>query len=347
MNLSADQIVDLVTTTQNELGRMKWTDIATNLTEYEVLPKMLKQDKVVFDGGKGITRNAMVTDSGAAKHVGLFAVDDVNVGDVMKTFTVPWRHTTTSYAFDRREEAMNSGAQAIVDLIKVRRADAMISLAKLLESTFWGKPATSADTTTPYGLDYWIVYSATTGFNGGNPTGFSDGCGGLDSTTYTRWRNYTAQYTDVTKADLIAKMRTAHRKTDFKSPVDIPDYRTGKGQSFRIYMNETTIAAMETLGEGQNENLGRDLAAMDGTLTFRKNPLIYIPQLDDDTGNPVYMVNWNAFFLAFLRGEYLREEKPTKASKQHTVFEVFVDLTWNTVCVDRRRQALIAKSTNQ
>lgn len=347
MNLSADQILDLVTTTQKELGRMKWTDIATDLTEYEVLPKMLKKDKVLFDGGTGITRNAMVTDSGAAKHVGLFGVDDVNVGDVMKTFTVPWRHTTTSYAFDRREEGMNSGASRLVDLIKVRRTDAMISLAKLLEQTFWGKPATSADTTTPFGLDYWIVYNATEGFNGGNPTGFSDGCGGLDSATYTRWRNWTAQYAAITKADLITKMRKAHRRTDFKSPVDIPDYRTGKGQSFRIYVNETTMASLEDLGEAQNENLGRDLASMDGTITFRKNPIVYVPYLDAKTANPVYMVNWNAFSIAFLKGEYLREEKPTKAANQHTVYNVFVDLTWNTVCVDRRRHALITTATNQ
>lgn len=343
--LSIDQLADLIITTQNELGRMKWEDIATDLTEYVVLPKMLNEKRVTYSGGKGIQRNFMVKDSGAAKHVGLFAVDDVNVDDVIKTTEIPWRHTTTSYAFDRLEQGVNSGAAAILDLVKVRRVDAMMSLAMLLEDTFWSKPATSADKTTPFGLDYWVVYNATTGFNGGNPSGFSDGCGGLDSATYTRWANYSANYTSVTKADLIKKMRAAHRKTDFKSPVDIPDYRTGRGQQFTIYVNESTISDMEDLGEAQNENLGRDLAPMDGSMTFKKNPVQYVPKLDADTNNPVFMINWGTFQIAFLKGEYLREDPPSKAPNQHTVLRCFVDLTWNLLCTNRRRNAIISKGT--
>lgn len=341
--LSADQIVDLVATTQKELGRMRWTDLATDLTEYEVLPRMLKKGKVKFQTGEGIQRNVMVDDSGAAKHVGLFNVDDVNVGDVMQQADVSWRHTTTNYAFDRREKGMNQGPQQIVDLIKIRRADSMISLAKLLEETFWSKPADSTDKVTPFGLDYWMVRDASEGFNGGNPAGFSDGAGNLDSSTYTRWANWTAQYADVTKADLVRKMRKAHRRTNFKSPVDIPDYREGKGQRFRIYVNEETIAGMEDLGEAQNENLGRDLASMDGSMAFRKNPIVYVPYLDDDSANPVYMVDWGVLFIYFLRGEYLREEKPKQASNQHNVFESHVDLTWNSLCVNRRRLAVLSK----
>ena len=33
-----------------------------------------------------------------------------------------------------------------------------------------------------FGVLYWLVYNASTGFNGGNPTGFSAGAGNLDST---------------------------------------------------------------------------------------------------------------------------------------------------------------------
>ena len=340
MALDQSQILDLVATTQKELGRMRWTELATDYQDFEVLPKMLKRGNVAFESGDGIQRNVMVDESGAASHVGLFNVDDVNVGDVMQTFNVPFRHTTTNYAFDRREKAINSGsATQIVDLIKVRRSDAMISLALLLEQAFWGKPGDSTDNTTPFGLFYWMVNNASTGFNGGNPSGFTSGAGGLSSTTYPRWSNYTAQYTNVTKADLIKKMRTAHRKTDFMSPIDIPDYRSGRGQNFRIYVNESTISSIEDVGEAQNENLGRDVASMDGATTFRRNPIIYVPKLDDESTNPVFMVNWNVFKIFFLRGEYLREDPPRQSSRQHNVFEIHVDLSWNTVCVNRRRLA--------
>ena len=84
MALSHDQILDLVKTTQKELGKMRWTEIATDLQEYEVLSKMLKSSKVSFATGEGIQRNVMTDISGAAKHVGLYNSDDVNVGDVMQ-----------------------------------------------------------------------------------------------------------------------------------------------------------------------------------------------------------------------------------------------------------------------
>jgi hypothetical protein len=345
MTLTLEQLGDLVTTTQKNLGRMHFNDIGTTLTDFEVLPRLLKSEKQEYDSGIGIQWNLMVKNSGAAKHTGVFGVDNVNVGDVMKTATVPFRHSTTNYAFDRLEQKVNSGAAAIVDLVKVRRIDAMLSLAELLEEAFWSKPATSADVITPFGVDYWFVYNATEGFNGGNPTGFSDGCGGLSSVTYPTWRNYTANYTSVSKADLVTKMRKAYRLTDFKSPVDIPDYRTGRGQVFVNYCNEATMAEFENLGEAQNENLGRDLAPMDGSMTFRKCPIRYIPQLDEDTNNPVFGLNWNTVEIATLKGEMLREDAPSKAPNQHTVLQCFVDLTWNMVCRNRRRNFLISKGT--
>jgi hypothetical protein len=184
------------------------------------------------------------------------------------------------------------------------------------------------------------VKNSSTGFNGGDPAGFASGAGNLATATYSTWKNYTAQYTNVTKSDLISKMRTAYRKIKFESPVDIPDYRRGRGDQYRIYLNETTIKAFEDLGEQQNENLGRDLASMDDTITFRRNPLVWTPELDSDTTYPIYMLNFAYFAPVFLKGDYLRESDPAKAEGQHNVFVVFVDLTWNILCTDRRRQAV-------
>ncbi len=343
--LTHEDILDLVTTTQKNLGPMKWTEIATDLTHYEVLSKMMKKDKVKFFTGNGIQRNLMIDDSGAAHHTSMYATDNVNVDDVMTTFTVPFRHSTTNYAFDRREKEINGGPEQIVDLIKVRRADAMISLAKLMENTFWSKPEDSSDELTPWGIMYWLVYNATTGFNGGNPSGFTGGAGGVDSSTYTRWRNWTAQYTTADKTDLIKKMRKCHRQTDFVSPTDIPSYRGSVGQNWRIYVNEDTIEAMEDIGESTNENLGRDLAPYDGKMAFKSSPIIYVPKLNDlSTSDPIVMMNWNVFDIFFLKGEHLREDGPLRSPTQHTVYNNHVDLSWNTCCLNRRRLGLIAKS---
>ena len=42
------------------------------------------------------------------------------------------------------------------------------------------------------------------------------------------------------------------------------------------YVNEDTMSSLEDLGEAQNENLGRDIASMDGQIIFRRVPIIWV-----------------------------------------------------------------------
>jgi len=237
-------------------------------------------------------------------------------------------------------------------MIKTRRIATMIGLAERMEADFFAAPGGSTDKTNPFGLPYWVVKyasgSTTGGFYGGNHASYSSGPGGLNSNTYTNWRNYTCKYTNVAKSDLITKLRTAYRKIRFKSPVDIPDYRKGVGQQYRIYAPLDEIIEMETLAENQNENLGRDLAAMDGTITFRRNPIVWIETLDSDSDAPIYLLDWSKFYPVFLKGDYLRESPPKESPSQHNVYHCHLDLTWNILCTDRRAQACLStgRTTN-
>lgn len=341
--LQDSDIIDLGITTLKELGRLRFNQIATKIQRYEIMSRLLKKDKLTFQNGNGIQRSIVIQDSGAAKNVGLHATDDVNIGDVMKTINIPWRHTTTNYGWERREILVNNGASRIVDIMKVRRADAMISLAALMETDFWSKPADSTDKLKVFGVPYWVVKNATAGFNGGDPSGFTGGAGSLTVATAPRWNNYTAPYVAISKADLITAMRRAYRLIQFVAPIDIPDYRRGNGATYRMYCNIDTITGIETLGEQQNENLGRDIASMDGKLTFRGNPIIWIPQLDTDTTDPLYMLNFDKFGPVCLTGDYMRETDPKVVANQHNDFVVHIDLTWNLLCDDRRCQAVISK----
>ena len=336
--LADTDIADLVAGTLKELGRMRFQQIAQTIQDYEVMQKWLRKDKVVFDSGVGIQRTLMTKLPTAARHVGLYAVDDVNVVDLLEQMNIPWRHATTNWGFERRETLMNRGKALVVNIIAPRRAAAMINLIEELEEKGWALPG-ATNTTEPYGMPYWVVKNATTGFNGGNPSGHS-ATGAINRTTTPAFKNYTWAYTTVSKADLISDLRTAHRKTGWKSPVTIQDYRGGKGERRRLYVNETTIRQIEDVGEAQNENLGRDIASMDGTIVFRKHPIVWVPYLDTDTAYPVYMIDHATFYPVVLRGDYLRESSPRIAANQHNVFEVHVDLTYNYLCIDPRRNAV-------
>lgn len=338
--LQADDIVDLITITQRDLGRLRWTDLSYDLQEYVALPSILQKEKVTYSSGYGMQWNVMTGTSGATRDVGLYEVDSVNVSDVMTTANIPWRHMTTNYAIERREISMNTGPAQIVDLVKIRRHDAMVDLAKHLETRFWSKPDTSADNLKIYGVPYWIVYNATEGFNGGNPSGFSSGAAGIDSTATPNWSNWSAQYAAVSSTDLIRKWRKAATFTKFMAPQPSPSY--GTGARYGYYTNYDVIGPLEEVLESQNDNLGNDIASKDGKLLFRQIPVTWVPFLEDRAGDPIYGINWGQFKPAFLSGEYLREEGPVKASNQHTVFQTHVDLTMNIMCTDRRSNFVLA-----
>lgn len=342
--LTSDEIADLITTTQRDLGEMKWTDLASTLQEYIALNEIMQKEKVKFESGTGIQFNVMKEDSGAARNTGLYEVDTYNVKDVMATGYVPWRHSNTNYAIERRELKMNSQPRRLVELVKVRRTDALLSWAKLCEDNFWSKPATSADELKPFGVFYWIVGNNTEGFNGGDPSGFSGGAAGLPTATYTRWKNWTAQYTAVTKPDLIAKMRKATVFTKFKPPVPIAQYNRGP-QRRGIYTNYDVLNTMETLLEDQNDNLGNDVASKDSEVLFRKTPvkMAFSLEADLDYTDPVVGIDWSVFYPVFLEGEFMREEKNRVAPNQHSTFVTDVDTTMNYCCKDRRKCFIINK----
>ena len=348
-SLQASDIADLITTTQKDLGRMKWTDISYSLQEHVALPMILQKEKVSYQSGNSLQWNVQTGTSGAAKDTGLYAVDNVNVSDVMQTATAPWRHMTTNYAIERREIAMNRTPAQIVDLVKVRRHDAMSSLATHMEQRFWNQPSTTQSDRL-YGIPYWVTYgsgSASGDFVGGDPTYTAEGtgAGGLASSTYSNWQNWVSTYASVSSDDLVRRWRKAATFTNFKPPSPHPDYMGGPG-NYGFYTNYNVIGPLEEILEAQNENLGNDVASKDGQLLFRRTPVMWVPQLENATGNPVYGINWASLRPAFLAGEYLREEGPAKASNQHTVFLTHVDMTMNLICYNRRANFLLATGSD-
>jgi hypothetical protein len=359
-----DDITDLVKGTLRHLGRMKFQQIAQNLQRYEVLGRWLKKDKVVFDSGRGIQRNLMSRLSNTAAHVGLLETDGSVLPDLMEQLNIPWRHAQVNWSFLYQTDIlMNRGPSLVYNVVKPRRAAALINMAEELEAKAWSVPDVD-NKTDPYGLPYWVVGNDTTGFNGGLP-GSHTKIAGLDLTTDApNFKNYTAQYTNVDKPDLIKKMRTAHRKIGFYSPIEDDDYAKAAFRDMRVYTDDTTVSELEDIGESQNENLGRDLASMEagvpkgggkdirvsdsGVIMFKRHPIIWVPQLDDTTvftaeTNPVYMINHDTFYPMCLKGDFLREGSPREVPDQHNAWRVFVDLSYNYLCVDRRRNAVFRK----
>jgi hypothetical protein len=341
--IKASNLLDLVSTTLDDLGRLRWTNIAYDLQQHIAMKNLMRKSRVQFSGGTNIRFNVQTRTTGAAKMTGLLATDAFDIGDTMSYGSIDWRHATVNWAVERREMKFNRGPSQIVDLIESRRNAAMIDQALLMERQFWRRPAASTDTLNAFGVPYWITYGTPTG-NGGffglNPTGYTAGAGGIDSVANARWSNWSANYTAVTKGDLIAKWRRAARFTDFRPPVDNADYNSG--DDFGYYTNYNVLGTIESLLEDQNDNLGNDVASKDGAAVFRRTPITWAPVLEGRTGDPIYGINWGVFKTVFLAGEYMLEDGPNKAPNQHTAFVTHIDTTFNFLCYDRRRNFVLA-----
>jgi hypothetical protein len=348
MGYTVAQMADLVAVTLSRFGKLKWTDLTTDIQEYHALPQILQKEKIEFDGGKDITRFVQVNRGTTTRPTVLYDTDVMSVNDQASSITVGWRHVTTNMSFDTHEKSINSGDAKLVDLIAMRRHGMMVDLADKMEQYFWTILAAD-DSITPFGLKYWCVTDiggtttacGTTGaFTAGVPW-TSTSPGGL---TDARFRNWACKYVDVSKSDLIAKMRRAYRKCQFKPPVPHKGYDQGASR-YVIYTSLPILEALESLGEAQNDNLGRDLASMDGEMVFRGRPIRWVPYLDSDTTIcPVYMIDWSKVYPVFLKGWYMNESAPAEVAGSHTVVGVHLDCSYNTLCHDRRGLAVLSKT---
>ena len=340
-------ISDIVATTRKEDGPLRFQQIAQNLPFYEVFSRWFKRDKVMFSSGYMIQRTLMTKlNSAAAKHVGFLEPDVVNIIEVLETMQVNWVHALTSWGIVYQTDVlMNSGKQLILNIIKPRRIASLLALVEDIEERAWGAAPASTDTVNPWAIKYWITYNGTTGFTGGAPSGYTTK-GGVNPTTTPNFKNYSiGAYTSVGDNDLIKSIRTAFRKCRFVSPISHPDYRGQIRDRYRLYCNEPTMTAFEDVVRSHNSNLGKDLAMFDGAAYIAGYPIIYIPQLDNDsTSDPVYGIDHSTFYPVCLKGDYLRESGPDPAKDQHNAWNCFVDLTYNFLNVDPRRSFVAAKS---
>lgn len=346
--LQLDDITDIVNSTQKDLGPGKLVDLTTDLQYHTALAHLMKKHRVRFGSGRGIQWNILHNGDTNARNVGLMSVDNVNQEDGTGTATVPWRHSSTSTAVDEVQMLANNSPAKILDFVKVKRYQMWNGITELMEQNFWEEPESSTDDTTPFGLKYWMVYNANEGFNGGNNSNFSSGPAGVNRDTYARWKNYTFNYTNVSKVDLVRKWRRAATMCAFRPSIANPPiggYATG--DRYGYYTNYDVIATLEECLEAQNDNLGNDVASKDGLLLFRRIPVEYVPylQANEATADPVVGIDWGVFKLGVLRGRFLKQKPWGVAPNQHTVRQSFMDATYNYFCYDPRRCFLGAKST--
>lgn len=350
--LTADQIVDLVKLTQaNLIKRGAFLNLMTDTTDYVAIRELMDKHQKTFAGGLDWEFDAVTDHNHSARFVGLYENDGATLNDATTKGSVGPRFVDANYVFDVREKIFQRPAIEIVNYVKTKYLRMLTSYYELLEPALWGKPEDATDKKTPYGIKYWITPCSNSdasanpngGFLGKNPVGFTEGRAGISTTQFPRWANWACQYSQVSKDDLVRKMRRAVRKTQFRSPISHAEPTLGSSGN-GIYAGDNVIHVMEEILEAQNMNLGNDLASKDGRTMFKGHPIVYAPYLDEDSTDPVYMLDWKWLALGMMEGWQKHVSAPTPVAGKHNVRAVFLDAGTNMICTNLRKQAVFHKA---
>jgi hypothetical protein len=306
-------------TTRNFEPRDHWEDVSLDKTEYVMLPKLMKKEKKTTQSGTELQWEVKTGREQNASMTRPYAVETTNHAPTMKQLKLPWRHLRTAWGIDERDIAANRSPSRLVNIMKVKKSGARADLAVLAEGQGWGIPDGPSDDESMHGVKYHIVSSTSEGFNGGIPSGFSEKYG--LSTYPDNLKNYTGTYKQITKNDFIRTARKAATKTKFKAPMDVPSYSGGFRRGYYTYLD--LVMKLEESLENQNNNLGNDIASKDGMVMFRRNPVEYVPHLDDDTTlYPFYGIDWGVMEFVFLEGEEFKELPPMRKPDSPRVITV-------------------------
>jgi len=345
----------------------------TTLLKYQGYPycdALFGKERSLYQGGKTIEKEVMVTESTTAQDVGAYQTFDPDVQHFMAVATQRWAGTGDSYVLDDIENAMNSGAAKIVDMVKVRRQGCMLGIANRVEETFSATPLATA-TASPMGIPSYVceIAEAGEGFYGGLPrnhaTNYGTAVSGItplatgsgtssilpatdDATYKTRWRNYCAggagYYLGEVDTTCVKTMSKAFLKIRFFSPRHMADLANDENpvSRLRIFAGTNPVIEFASLARAGNDQLGADVARYDNKTVFNGIPIEYLPVLDAQTTltDPIYMLDFNHLYPVIQTGFELKEYVRPQP-QQPTVTAVYTLLRWNLICTDRRRQAVI------
>jgi hypothetical protein len=342
-SLKPEQLDDLVNLTFNRARKKSWVDLSLDNQEYVFAQQFMNgKNKTPVKGGPQQTWKIQVNNTGNSRFTGLFSKDQTAVTNLTIGAVQNWAIHTSSFSYDVNEpEFQGDDVTQIVDEIKVREHSMYNDFFESMESSLWTAPTSSTQDPRPLsGIPFWIQKNATEGFNGGNPSGFSDGAGGVNTTTYSKWKNYTFAYTAVERDDLVAKWIKACEFTNFKAPHAYPELGGGKA-SWMFYTTFRLVEPLMQYLDARNDNI-KDVAGT-ARVTFKGIPVMTAWELENstqdgyDSADPIYGINWKSFEFFFQKGKEMERKKPLQAPGQHNVRNVFMDSICNMLCYNRRQ----------
>ncbi len=345
MSVALSQLEILTESIQDNYVMGEWQDISLPLQEYMFAARLFDKAQKAEMGGERCKWKLETDYADNFQVVELYHRDSSDRKDVLTEGEMPWAMTTTNYHYDLDEAIFKRGLPEIVDYISLREKGLMKSFFAGMENLMFGDGPTSATQRPmpPATLLYWIQASATEGFNGGDPSGWTGGAGSIPTADYPQWKNRTFSYAVVDHEHFVKPIVRSLDKCDFKPmPIGSNDIVPQGRFNWEILTTYSRVELLRDMLRAGNDNIKNDLGTWLNTVTIRNVPVNWVPawtnssSINARTDGIVLGVNWATFKWYYQSGRNMRKRKPFQHPEMSLVRVRCMDDSGQIVCFNRR-----------
>jgi hypothetical protein len=308
---------EMVTTTL----RNHPSEVSDNVSANNALYSRLKKRGKIkaLSGGYEIVRPLDYAENGTYQRYSGFDTLNVNASDVLTAAKFDWVQAAINVVASGKELRMNSGKEQLIDLAAARLKNAQRTAANNMSIDLYSSGALANQMG---GLSHIIQ------------TNGQGTVGGIDSATYTFWRNKFLEATGtnlVTKANIKGFMNTLY--LDLVRGTDKPDLIVSSHDFFAMYWE--SLQDLQRYAESDSATAGfKSLKYVDADVIFDSNTNFAT------TAERMYFLNTN-----YLEMVEHREARWTTMDEKMSVNQdgVVIPLLWmgNLTCSNRALQGIL------
>jgi hypothetical protein len=323
MSTPSAVFTEMVTTTDRTWGR-KVTDNVSN--HNALLNTMKRKGKIkTVSGGYEIAEQIDYAENQTYQRYSGYDGLNTNASDVLTSVRFPYQQVALHVTASGRELRMNSGKEQMINLVKARKENALRTAAN------------------QFSVDIYSDGALTNQVNGlANliQTNGQGTVGGINSTTWTFWRN---QFREMTGTNLAASPSAANA-ISMKADLNALWLATTRGADITdlIVMTHDFYALFE-LGEQQLQRYADSELAQAGftTLKYKSANVVFDNNTNfATTGERAYFLNTDYLYLVQHReAQWTMDTEKTPVNQDAVVIPMY----WmgNLVCTNRARQGIL------
>jgi hypothetical protein len=320
--------------------------------DYPLVRIFFSQFKRSFQGGKWYQKSVRARARSTFGFVNLYESTGALQEDLMINQGTRWVHWQEKMPFDDREEAMNSGVAAVIEMMQERRSGSYEAIFNGLEDDLTLAPKSATDSKSLNGLPYWF---RSLDINAEDPIGsfagirayFRDGTSStLHTEGYTadrnsvdnqRLRNFAGTYSGAMDTPARQLLRRAITRTNFGTIVQMNGEKPAPSTPSSMYIladhdiNDQMVELINKGPDDQNGDVERFTEAKFAGIKF-----VRVPTLSDLAYRPIFGVKRAKTYGIVLKNRWMKELAARNSQGGPETWVVPIVGTSNLTCDDVR-----------